>query len=235
MNQEKFGKIIREIRKKNGLTQKEFADKYNVTYQAVSKWENGINMPDTILIKQISKDFDISLEDLFEGKLKDKKHSHKKINILLILLLFLSILIICILLVYAKKVDNNFNFNTLSSSCSNFELSGTIAYNDKKTSIYITNIKYCSNNDKENYEKIECILYESHDDIDKKISIYEYDENKQITLKEFLEKVTFSVDDYQKSCKKYSEDSLYLTINATDKNKKITTYNIPLKLEKACD
>ncbi len=42
MNQEKFGKFIKDIRKKHNLTQKQLADKYNVTYQAVSKWENGI-------------------------------------------------------------------------------------------------------------------------------------------------------------------------------------------------
>ena len=64
MDQEKFGKLIKEIRKKNNLTQKQFADKYNVTYQAVSKWENGLNMPDTSLIRQISKDFNISLDEL---------------------------------------------------------------------------------------------------------------------------------------------------------------------------
>lgn len=41
MDQERIGKTIREIRIKNKLSQKELADKYNVTYQAVSKWENG--------------------------------------------------------------------------------------------------------------------------------------------------------------------------------------------------
>ena len=46
MDQEKIGNFIKEIRKKNNLTQKDLADKYNVTYQAVSKWENGKNMPD---------------------------------------------------------------------------------------------------------------------------------------------------------------------------------------------
>lgn len=39
MNQEEFGKFIKQIRKNNNLTQKQLADKYNVTYQAVSKWE----------------------------------------------------------------------------------------------------------------------------------------------------------------------------------------------------
>ena len=32
INQEKFGKLIKDIRKKNKLTQKQLADKYNVTY-----------------------------------------------------------------------------------------------------------------------------------------------------------------------------------------------------------
>ena len=59
MDQEKFGKFIKEIRKNNNLTQKQLADKYGVTYQAVSKWENGKNMPDIMLIKQMSKDFNI--------------------------------------------------------------------------------------------------------------------------------------------------------------------------------
>ena len=44
MDQEKIGKFIKEIRKKNKLTQKDLADKYNVTYQAVSKWENGVSL-----------------------------------------------------------------------------------------------------------------------------------------------------------------------------------------------
>ena len=42
MDQEKIGKLIKVIRKKNNLTQAEFAEKYGVTYQAVSKWENGM-------------------------------------------------------------------------------------------------------------------------------------------------------------------------------------------------
>ena len=73
MNQEKFGAFIKKIRKKNNLTQKQLAEKYNVTYQAVSKWENGRNMPDTYLIRQISKDFNVSLDELFDGEFKKMK------------------------------------------------------------------------------------------------------------------------------------------------------------------
>ena len=42
MNQEKIGKQIKEFRRKNHLTQQQFAEKYGVTYQAVSKWETGL-------------------------------------------------------------------------------------------------------------------------------------------------------------------------------------------------
>ena len=56
MDQEKFGKFIKQIRKDHNLTQKQLAEKYNVTYQAVSKWETGKNMPDISLIKQIAKE-----------------------------------------------------------------------------------------------------------------------------------------------------------------------------------
>lgn len=73
MDQEKFGKFIKDIRKKHNLTQKQLADKYNVTYKAVSKWENGLNMPDTSLMKQMSKDFEISIDELLEGEYKEKK------------------------------------------------------------------------------------------------------------------------------------------------------------------
>ena len=77
MEQEKFGKFIKEIRKNNNLTQKQLADKYGVTYQAVSKWENGKNMPDIMLIKQMSKDFNIELEDMFEGEYKSAAKKKK--------------------------------------------------------------------------------------------------------------------------------------------------------------
>ena len=66
MNQDNIAKFIKEIRKKNNLTQKDLADKYGVTYQAVSKWENGKNIPDITLLKEMSKDFNINIEDILE-------------------------------------------------------------------------------------------------------------------------------------------------------------------------
>ena len=77
MSQEEFGKLLKRIRKENNLTQKDLAEKYNVTYQAVSKWENGKNMPDISLIKQISKDFNITIEDMIDGNYNPTKENTK--------------------------------------------------------------------------------------------------------------------------------------------------------------
>ena len=44
MNTEKIASLIKTLRQKDNLTQNEFAKKYGVTYQAVSKWENGKNL-----------------------------------------------------------------------------------------------------------------------------------------------------------------------------------------------
>ena len=226
MDQEKIGKFIKDLRIKNNLTQKEFADKYNVTYQAVSKWENGKNMPDLSLLKDICKDFDVSLDDLINGE-KSVKKSYKK---------YIIIGIICIVIVLFLVIKNNnngdFNFKTITSSCDAFNISGSIAYNDKKSAIYITNIKYCGGDDTKEYEIIECTLYESHEDIEKKITSYKYDGDKKVKLEKFLEDVTFKVDGYKKTCDEHN--SLYLLINATDDSKNITTYKVPLETQSIC-
>ena len=79
MDQKRIGNLIKELRKKNNLTQEKFAEKYGVTYQAVSKWENGKNIPDISLLKQICDDYNININDLLEGKNSENNQS-KKVN-----------------------------------------------------------------------------------------------------------------------------------------------------------
>ena len=233
MDQEKIGKFIKEIRKKNNLTQKDLADKYNITYQAVSKWENGKNMPDMTLIKQMSKDFNISLDDIFEGEYSKKNVIRKNIYIISFTLIIITLIIIGG--IYLFKHNDSFEFKTLKANCSNFNISGSISYNDSKSSIYISNVSYCGGDDNEEYNNIKCTLYENNNDSSKVIDTCNYDKNTKITLEDFLKDVSFTVDNYQKVCKTYSKDSLYLEIEATNENEKITSYKIPLILESKCD
>ena len=77
MDQERIGKFIKDIRKKNNLTQKDLADKYNVTYQAVSKWETGKNMPDISILKEICKDYNKDINELLIDKKVSQKYKSK--------------------------------------------------------------------------------------------------------------------------------------------------------------
>lgn len=234
MDQEKFGRFIKKLRKKYNLTQKQLADKYNVTYQAVSKWENGLNMPDTALMKQISKDFDISIDELLDGEYKKVKKRKTYLFFTLLFTIMLVTISIYIFIFKPFKRDGDFQFKTLSTNCENFTISGNIAYNDNKSAIYINNIKYCGGDDTENYKKIECILYETNNDIDKKISSYNYEKQGSIKLEDFLQEVTLTIDNYESTCREYKNNALYLSVLATTQEDKVITYKVPLKLDASC-
>ena len=226
MNQEKIGNLIKKIRKNNNLTQKQLADKYGVTYQAVSKWENGKNIPDISLIKQMSKDFNIEIEDILEGKVNKKKNKRiYLISIFLILIVFIVILII--------TRQDSFNFSTLSSQCANYNITGSIAYNNTKSSIYISDINYCGKDNNTKYKKKECTLYEKSENKESIISKNIYDK-EPIELSEYLKKIDFKIDDYKRTCKKYNKNSFYIRIRTTEVSGKIKNQVIKLSLDDKC-
>lgn len=66
INKHHFGKRIAECRKKLMLSQTELAEKLGVTSQAVSKWECGLTLPDIDLLLDLSKLYDISINELLE-------------------------------------------------------------------------------------------------------------------------------------------------------------------------
>ena len=225
MNQEKIGQAIKEIRMKNNLSQQAFAEKFGVTYQAVSKWENGKNIPDIATLKEICKEYNLKLEDLLDAKISTKP----KNNLLKWFLLVVILLIIILIIVLIFK-NNDFEFKTLSTSCNDFTVNGSIAYNNTKSSIYISHITYCGEMDNNRYNKIECVLYESNDKVKTEIGRYNYEEETGITLEEFLKEVNFNVE----TCKLYSEDSLHLEIDATTIDGEDIFHKVPLKLVDSC-
>lgn len=56
--------VIVELRKKNGLSQDELAEKVMVTRQAVSRWETGETIPNTETLKLLSKLFNVTINTL---------------------------------------------------------------------------------------------------------------------------------------------------------------------------
>ena len=60
-----IGESIAYYRRLNAMTQEELAERLNVSAQAVSKWEQKINLPDIMLLPEIADVFMISTDDLF--------------------------------------------------------------------------------------------------------------------------------------------------------------------------
>ena len=67
MDQNKIGKYIQTLRKEKGFTQKDLADHFNISFQAVSKWENGETLPDTSLLLELSELLGTSVDLLLRG------------------------------------------------------------------------------------------------------------------------------------------------------------------------
>ena len=68
MNAKMIGATISALRKKNGLTQAELAEKLNISNKTVSKWENGQGYPDIVHLPMISKLLGVSVDDLLSEK-----------------------------------------------------------------------------------------------------------------------------------------------------------------------
>lgn len=63
-----IGQRIKELRKKNDMTQERLADYLGVTDKAVSKWECGLTMPDLSLIVPLARVLNVSADELLSGK-----------------------------------------------------------------------------------------------------------------------------------------------------------------------
>lgn len=63
-----FNEKLQELRKNKGLTQEELAEVLYVSRTAVSKWESGRGYPNIESLKEISKFFDVSIDDLLSGE-----------------------------------------------------------------------------------------------------------------------------------------------------------------------
>lgn len=61
-----LGNKLKELRKSKNISQEKFADFIGVSYQAVSKWENNISLPDILLLPDIARYFGISIDALLE-------------------------------------------------------------------------------------------------------------------------------------------------------------------------
>ena len=80
MDQIKIGNFIKQKRKEKNITQNELSEKLNITNRAISKWENGICMPDSGIIPELCEILNITINDLFSGEIVDTKDNKKQLE-----------------------------------------------------------------------------------------------------------------------------------------------------------
>lgn len=73
MNNEKMGQFISELRKSKQMTQKELAEKLNISDKAVSKWERGLSCPDISLLSPLAGLLGVTTTDLLNGERADSE------------------------------------------------------------------------------------------------------------------------------------------------------------------
>ncbi len=136
MDQIKIGTFISLCRKNKKLTQEQLAEKLNVSINAVSKWERGLNLPDYSNMKLLCEFLEISLNEFFAGenlkrneieeqseknilnvlKLandKNKRYKILKIITLILLIILFNVLGRFVLIKCGYIMDNNLRYSQI--------------------------------------------------------------------------------------------------------------------------
>lgn len=189
----KFNEKLIELRKKEGLSQEELGYKLNVTRQTVSKWELGQTTPEMDKLLEMSKIFNISVDELInesetqanpnpiieDQPIVEKNTKEKNIKIIIVVALIIVIVLILLKLFASFSI-----FNKITDTQGNIF--------DKFFSIF----EQATNNIEESTEKYN----EKYDETQKKIAIRAFNGSLEIfngtnmgrTVKEILDNVITS-------------------------------------------
>lgn len=142
MDNKKVGKLIADLRKKNGLTQQELGDKVGVGFRAVSKWERGITLPDITIINELSKILGISSNELLDGKVTKEIKTKPKISKKLKIALSISISIIAIFITTFLYNYNKTYTYELSTTNNDSYIEGQVIIHKENIKIIINKLDF---------------------------------------------------------------------------------------------
>lgn len=189
MNYEKIGKFIQEKRKKKGLTQKELAQKLNITDKAVSKWERGLGCPDVSILEVLAQELDVSILEILKGRIieneviqvteandyiketiKYTKYTLKETINKIITFIVISVSLILLILNIQNIISMNKKYTYDFDSESHQAIKSNVKKIEKNTEIILNNQGIY---EKEDYEKICEILKNNLNTIKNEKMIYE--------------------------------------------------------------
>ena len=156
----KTADLILVLRKEKGLTQQELGDILGVSSKSISKYERGICLPSDEVLLKMTSFFNISFEELLNGK-RNKPNKNFKVFIFFVIL-------ITIFTFFLTKLSNRQVLFKLNSSDLNVEVKGDIYLNKNSIMLKILNINYSGDDIK--YDKLESFLYINNQFIKKELS-----------------------------------------------------------------
>ena len=116
-----IGEIIKKLRNDKNITQEELAQAIYVSRFAISKWESGRGYPSIDSLKELSKYFSVSLDDLLsKEQLIDMVEKESKANTNRILSIIIGVvdvlhLMLILLPLYSKKINDYYlNVNLIN-------------------------------------------------------------------------------------------------------------------------
>lgn len=250
MNPNEVSKIIEKARKEKGLTQNQLADKLGVSNTAISKWENGYNLPDISMFEPINKVLDIDMfsiiniqksasENLDKAKKIKRKHFLK--NIIIIFLIFI-LLLITNLLTYlninkeiTKIKKSTPEVYKITSEDKDYIVDGYLIFNEKNNLIIINDIKYhgIAQGTSDNFYKHLKVSLKINDNIlftRNTTSTSKKNEDINILFQEILSNVDHTTDNLQQMKHKFKQSHLELRLQKQDGS--LTNKKINLNIEK---
>ena len=117
MLENKTAHLLTKLRKDNNYTQIDLSEKLGVSYQAVSKWERGENLPDSPLLLEIAKLYRITVDEILRGELvkkEDRRVLSKRNKLIMILAIVLLILSPTSVFIFGYESYNTYTIIILS-------------------------------------------------------------------------------------------------------------------------
>ena len=223
MKHNKISNIIKQKRNLNKLSQKELAEKLNVSEKTISRWELGKSCPKQENIDKMSEIFNVSME-----KLMNKKFNNKVILSVIVIFIVFS----CIVFLNQKNKAKEYY---IESGSKDFKVVGELVLNGENSYLKIDSIKVLN---KEKYQDEFVYDYSYYIHNGKEIIYHKNDVyggfnnilNPKYSLIDSVERIEF-ISEYSRLIKLKYTDGLVLGIDYYSQRLILEGIQIPLKLE----
>ena len=238
----KTGQLIEKYRKEKKLTQVELAEKLGVSKSAISKWENGNNLPDITLLEPLSEILGIDKLLLFTSEYEAKEESNEKTKKVKKKDIF-KIITISILFIFSIAFTNYISYKLYKHKLSILEsqetsvyrfystdeeyyVNGYIIFQNGESTILFDQLKQQKKNERSIKDKIKSIEMQIYINKKRISSVYKLanEENTNEILDYFI-KINNRNKNIQIDSEKINEMILRISIN---KDKSVVTKDIKL-------